>query len=120
MAEGFARAMAPAHIRVYSAGSAPARLNPYAVQVMQEAGIDISFQYSKSADDIPQEEIETVITLCAEEVCSVFRLSVERLHWPFNDPAAETGSEESVLAGFRRVRDEIRAAVETYFRQRRG
>lgn len=110
MAEGFARAIGGPGVEVYSAGSAPTRLNPYAVRVMQEAGIDISAQRAKSIEAVPVERIGVVITLCAEEACPIFPGWVERLHWP-EDPAV-TGSEEEILAAFRRVRDQIRFRIE--------
>jgi arsenate reductase len=83
---------------------------------MREIGIDIAGQHSKAIDDIPEAVIGTVVTLCAEEVCPVFPGEVRRLHWPFPDPAA-TQRHEETLAGFRRVRDQIRAKVEQLFAQ---
>jgi arsenate reductase len=116
MAEGFARLMAPAGTEVYSAGSEPTVVNPLAVQAMREVGIDISSHRSKCVDEIDKDRIGTVITLCAEEVCPIFPGPVERLHWPFPDPAAASGSEEERLAAFRRVRDQIRSKLEEFFR----
>ena len=92
MAEGLARAVAPRDVEIYSAGSAPAGVNPFAREVMQEVGIDISSQRSKSIEEIPAEHIGTVVTLCAEEVCPVFPGKVRRLEWPLQDPAAARGS----------------------------
>ncbi|HEX9726000.1 MAG TPA: arsenate reductase ArsC [Vicinamibacteria bacterium] len=115
MAEGLARAIAPEGLEIYSAGSAPSRLNPFAVDVMRELGIDISAHYSKSVDDVPADRIGTAITLCADEVCPVFPGNVKRLAWPFEDPAAARGSDEEVRERFRRVRDQIRAKVEELF-----
>jgi arsenate reductase len=116
MAEGLARAIAPKDVEIFSAGSSPAQLNPYARQVMAEIGIDISSHYSKSVDDIPKERIDTAITLCAEEVCPVFPGEVRRLHWPHPDPAAAVASEEEVRESFRRVRDQIQEKIEKFFR----
>lgn len=113
MAEGLARNAAPAGVAIFSAGSEPATVNPYAVRAMAELGIDLSGHASKGVDDIPQEQIRTVVTLCAEEVCPVFLGEVERLHWPHEDPAAAEGDDEAILASFRRVRDQIRVKVET-------
>jgi arsenate reductase len=115
MAEGLARAIAPEGLEIYSAGSAPSRLNPFAVDVMRELGIDISAHYSKSVDDVPAERIGTAITLCAEEVCPVFPGSVKRLAWPFEDPAATKGSDEEIRARFREIRDQIRAKIQELF-----
>jgi arsenate reductase len=116
MAEGFARAAAPKDVEIYSAGSAPAHVHPFARKVMQEVGIDISSHRSKSIAEIPAERIGTVVTLCAEEVCPVFPGKVQRLEWPFEDPAAARGSEEQIRGQFRRVRDGIRTKVEELFR----
>ncbi len=115
MAEGLARTLAAPDVPVYSAGSQPGVLNPFAVRVMQELGIDISSQISKSIDAVPTEEIATVVTLCAEEVCPAFPHEVCRLHWPFQDPAAVGGSEEARLRSFRRVRDQIQAKLAELF-----
>ena len=119
MAEGLARSMAPEGTKVLSAGSMPARVSPYAIEVMQEIGIDLSSHRSKSVDEIPKEQVGTVITLCGEEVCPVFPEAVEKLHWPHPDPAATVGSQEEILEAFRSVRDQMRdsekkaAALET-------
>ncbi|RMF23940.1 MAG: arsenate reductase ArsC, partial [Deltaproteobacteria bacterium] len=72
-------------------------------------------QYSKPVEAVPRERIDTVVTLCAEEVCPVFPGDIERLHWPIDDPAAACGSEEEVLAAFRRARDEIAARIAELF-----
>ena len=94
-----------------SAGSAPAAVNPLAVQAMAELGIDISGQRSKSVDTIDPATVDTVVTLCAEEVCPAFPPPVTRLHWALPDPAAATGPEHERLARFRTVRDEIAARL---------
>ncbi len=111
MAEGLARAAAPPGIEVYSAGSEPDRVRPLAVEVLAEIGIDIGGARSKGIDAIPVERIGTVVTLCAEEVCPVFPGDVRRLHWPIDDPAAATGTEEERKAAFRRARDAIRDRI---------
>ena len=116
MAEGLARSLAPEGVKVYSAGSHPGVLSSYAVRVMRELGIDISSHFSKGIPKIPLEEIDTVVTLCAEEVCPVFPHEVRRLHWPCQDPGLETESEEARLGSFRRVRDQIRAKLSELFR----
>ena len=117
MAEGFARTMAPPGVAIYSAGSAPGGLNPYAVRVMAEVGVDITGQRSKSTDEIPKGEIGTVVTLCAEEVCPVFPGNVRRFHWPLQDPVAAAGAGEEIIVGFRRVRDQIKSLVSQVFPQ---
>ena len=111
MAEGLARSLAPEGLRVYSAGSMPADVNPDAMRVMRELGIDISSQFSKGLAQVPLGEIDTVVTLCAEEVCPALPGDVQRLHWPCRDPSAGGGSNEQRLVRFRRVRDAIRAKL---------
>lgn len=107
MAEGLARHYFSDKFIVQSAGSRPSRVNPYAIQVMEEIGIDVSEQYSKSVDEIDPASVDTVITLCNDEVCPLFFGDAERLHWPFEDPASEATSEKTVLAEFRKIRDRI-------------
>ena len=111
MAEGLARAFGPHDIEYFSAGSAPTRVNPNAVEAMAELGIDLSAHRSKSVDALPKARVDVVITLCQEEYCPVFPGEVTRLHWPFDDPAGAADEP----AAFRRVRDQIRAALEQYF-----
>jgi len=109
MAEGLARRRFGDRVRVQSAGSKPSRVNPYAIEVMRELGIDLGAQTSKSVGTIDPASVDTVITLCAEEVCPVFLAKVERLHWPIPDPASDDPSlgRETMLARFRAARDEI-------------
>ena len=111
MAEGLARARFADTVRVQSAGSAPATVNPLAVRVMAELGIDIAGQWSKRVDAIDPATVDTVVTLCAEEVCPAVARPVTRLHWALPDPAAATGSEGERLERFRAVRDEIAARL---------
>uniref|UniRef100_A0A832MJQ2 Arsenate reductase ArsC n=1 Tax=Eiseniibacteriota bacterium TaxID=2212470 RepID=A0A832MJQ2_UNCEI len=108
MAEGFARAMAPRGVEVWSAGTSPTRVHPAALQVMKEVGVDLSAHTSKRLEDIPWAEADTIVTLCgeAEEACPVVAGDVRRVHWPLPDPSA--APEESLLEAFREVRDEIR------------
>lgn len=107
MAEGLARQHFGRSVVVQSAGSRPSKVNPLAVRVMREVGIDISKQTSKSVDAIEADTIDTVVTLCAEEVCPAFLKLPRRLHWPLVDPASATGTEAERLQCFRDVRDEI-------------
>ncbi len=111
MAEGLARALLGPDVRVQSAGSAPSRVNPLAIEVMREIGIDISGQASKSVDTIDPATVDTVITLCAEEVCPVFLGDVRRLRWGLPDPAAVDGDEATRLAAFRATRDELQRRI---------
>ena len=115
LAEAWARVLAPEGVRVHSAGSHPGTLNPMAVRVMSEVGIDLSGHHSKSVDDVPLERVGVVVTLCSEEVCPTLPGTVERLHWPFEDPAAETGGEEAALEAFRTARDGIEKRVRELF-----
>jgi arsenate reductase (thioredoxin) len=107
MAEGLARSMLPAEVEVASAGSAPGRLHPLAVEAMAEAGIDISGHWSKSLESVSPETADLIVTLCAEEICPIVPAAVERLHWPIADPAAE-----GHIAAFRTARDQIKAQFE--------
>jgi arsenate reductase (thioredoxin) len=114
MAEGLARAILGDRARVQSAGSKPSRVNPYAIEVMREIGIDLGAHTSKSVDTIDPATVDTVITLCAEEVCPVFLGRVRRLHWPIADAASEdpTLTRDDMLARFRTARDQIRGRIE--------
>ena len=111
MAEGFARHYAPEDVEIQSAGTEPRGVNPLAVEVMNEAGIDISGQTSKHIDQVPWREADTVITLCgeADEACPAVGPEVRRRHWLLPDPAAAPEAER--LVAFREVRDEIRWRV---------
>ncbi len=110
MAEGLARQMFGAGVRIQSAGSSPLQLNPLAVAAMAEVGIDISGQRAKSVETIDSSSVDTVVTLCAEAVCPVFPGNVRRLHWPVADPAGgDPGlTQEQRLERFRVARDQIR------------
>ncbi|MDY0306651.1 MAG: arsenate reductase ArsC [Desulfovibrio aminophilus] len=117
MAEGFARALKSAEVEAWSAGVERHGLNPLAVQVMAEAGVDISGQSSKLVEELPTLEFDWVVTLCghANENCPFFPGPVRRLHKGFDDPptlAAGAATQEEALAPYRRVRDEIQAFVE--------
>lgn len=113
MAEGFARALAPADWVIASAGVETHGLNPRAVQVMAEVGIDISQNTSKRIDPAYLNSSDVVVTLCgdARDKCPMTPPTVDRRHWPLPDPAQATGSEAEVLATFRQVRDDIQTRV---------
>jgi thioredoxin type arsenate reductase len=113
MAEGFARQLASTGQRIYSAGTGPKPIHPLAIQVMKEAGIDISQQSSKSLDEVPLESIDLLITLCSDaaETCPAIRLDAAREHWPLPDPALARGNDEEIRTVFREVRDAIGARV---------
>ena len=113
MAEGIARQMFPG-LRIQSAGSQPSGVNPYAIEVLAEQGINASTQTSKNVLDIDPATVELVITLCAEEVCPLFLGKAERIHWPIPDPASSDPSltPDDLRARFRTGRDEIRRRLE--------
>jgi arsenate reductase len=117
LAEGLAKKIFPAAV-VESAGSHPGKLNPFAVQVMNEIGIDISKNYSKSTDQLSKafiDGLDYVVTLCAEEVCPVMISKAKKLHWPFKDPASkEPISDEESLRRFKEARDAIQARLESF------
>jgi protein-tyrosine-phosphatase len=118
MAEGIARALAPASMKISSAGSQPSRLNPFAVQALREIGIDISGHSSKSVSEIPPDDVDAVITLCAEEVCPVWLGRAARYHWGLPDPAHAGASDAERLQAFRDVRDELRRRLGAVFGDR--
>jgi protein-tyrosine-phosphatase len=112
MAEGIAKSVAPSGVKIWSAGSRPTSVRPEAIAVMREIGIDISNSRSKSVSEIPPDEVDTVITLCAEEECPLFLGKADRLHWGMPDPAAVGGSERDRLDAFRKTRNELRQRIE--------
>ena len=123
LAEGILRAAAGDIFEVHSAGSKPAGyVHPLAIKVMAEIGLDISGHRSKSMSEFLDQNIETVITVCgqADQVCPIYPGQVNRFHWPFDDPAHATGTEEEQMRVFRRVRDEIKAKFGAYAAARRA
>jgi arsenate reductase len=116
MAEGLGRMILGDRVPVASAGSEPSRVNPYAIEVMREIGVDLSSHRSKSVQTVDPGTVSTVVTLCAEEVCPVFLGGARRLHWPIPDPASRDDSipRDEMLARFRSARDEIRARIERF------
>lgn len=115
MAEGIARSLAPATVKISSAGSQPSKLNPFAVQALAEVGIDISGHSSKSVHDVAGGDVDAVITLCAEEVCPVWLGQAIRLHWGLPDPAHAGATDAERLQAFRDVRDELRRRLALVF-----
>lgn len=117
MAESFLNAACPEHFSAQSAGIEPGKLNPVVVEVMQEAGLDISGNKTKSVAEFLTrgENFDYVITVCDEtsaERCPVFPGRTTRLHWGFADPSSFQGTPEEKLAFTRKVRDQIRACIE--------
>jgi arsenate reductase len=116
MAEGLGRMIFGDRVPVMSAGSEPSTVNPYAVEVMREIGVDLSTHRSKSVQTIDPATVGTVITLCAEQVCPAFLGEARRLHWPIPDPASKDSSipREQMLTRFRTARDSIREKLEKF------
>jgi len=117
MAEGWARHLKSSEIEPFSAGTHPGELNPLVVNVMAEAGVDISGHRAKHVDDLQEINFDTVVTVCdaANESCPAVPGRATRLHVAFDDPpklAANAKNEDGALRHYRRVRDEIRAFVE--------
>ena len=117
MAEGWARRLKGDAIEPYSAGIETHGLNPNAVKVMAEAGVDISAHRSKHLDELADVDFDYVVTVCghANEMCPVFPGKTTVVHVGFDDPpklAAGAGTEDEALSHYRRVRDEIKAFVE--------
>jgi len=115
MAEGWAHHLHPGAISAFSAGIEPRRIDPLAIQVMKEAGVDISHQETHSVEEFLGQAIDYAILVCSEaaEVCPAFPAEVTVARQPFDDPPALTKGmdKEDRLAVYRRVRDEIRAYV---------
>lgn len=113
MAEGWARALRP-DLEAESAGAAPKGLDPRAVAVMKEAGVEISGQRSKHIDEFRGQTFDLVVTLCAEGACPIFPGAGRVVHHEFDDPVAlgnRSASDDEALDHFRRVRDQIRGFV---------
>jgi len=118
MAEALLRKYGDDRFVAYSAGLEPKKINPYTVQVMEEVGLSLDGQYSKSLTEyMGQVHFGYMITVCADadEKCpSVFPGMGQRMHWGFEDPAAFVGSEEEILVKFREVRDQIDERIEAW------
>ncbi|MFQ5431196.1 MAG: arsenate reductase ArsC [Nitrospinota bacterium] len=113
MAEGWARYLMDDLIEPYSAGIEKHGLNNKAVEVMSEAGVDISGHRSKTLDELDDVEFDYLVTVCghANEMCPVFPARVRKEHWPLADPAKAEGTEEEIMNTFRAARSEIRRRV---------
>lgn len=116
LAEGLAKSIFKDKAIVHSAGSEPSgKVQPWAIKVLNEDGIDISTNWSKSTEELPLSflaNLDYVITLCAEEVCPTLPSQAKRLHWPIQDPAST--SEETKEATFRLAKDEIRKRIDLF------
>ncbi len=118
MAEGFAKEMGGDNIEAYSAGLFPVGINPYAIKVMREEGIDISVQTSDAIDPELLDRMDIIITLCgnAEAQCPATPSHIKKFHWPIKDPVGATGTEDDILAEFRKARDIIREKVGSFIK----
>lgn len=114
MAEGLARSLVRDDVEVLSAGSQPSTLHPMVAEVLDEKGIATAGHYSKGLDQVPLETVQTVITLCEEEVCPVLPEGTLHMHWPMPDPASAQGDELMQRDTFRSVRDEIRGRLQEW------
>jgi len=119
MAEAFLNLICPDHFEAHSAGLEPGTLNPLAVEAMREVGIDISGKKTQAVFDVFKngQFSPYVITVCDEssaQRCPIFPGITHRLHWSFPDPSALTGTPEEQLEGTRKIRDQIRARIETW------
>ena len=121
MAEAFLRKYGDDRFVAYSAGLEPRNINPYTVRVMEEVGLSLDGQYSKSLTEyVGKVHFGYMITVCAdaEEKCpSVFPGMGQRMHWGFEDPAAFVGSEEEILVKFRDVRDQIDTRIREWLEE---
>jgi arsenate reductase len=117
MAEGLVRALYGNRYEVFSAGTDPGIVSPFAIKVMAEIGLDISSHYSKSIQEFSNQSFDYVVTVCdhAKESCPFFPGGKKILHQSFEDPSSLTGTEEEIMAGFRRVRNAIRSWIENEF-----
>jgi len=120
MAEGILKKLYGDSYEVYSAGTQPTSVNPYAIKVMTEIGIDISSYRVKSVEEFLGMNFDYIVTVCdhAKATCPFFPGGVNYLHQGFEDPSQFTGTEAEILAGFRRVRDEIKEWIENTFNKR--
>jgi len=116
MAEGWLKHLGGDRFEVFSAGIEAHGLNPCAVAVMKEAGVDISDQESEVLDPELLKTTDLLVTVCghADEHCPVVPATCEKQHWPFDDPAKATGTEAEIMNAFRRVRDQIKSKIRVF------
>lgn len=117
MAEGLVNFYLGDRFQAYSAGTEATRVNPLAIKVLAELGINISHHSSKILTEFDDQPFDYVITLCgdANEKCPLFFGGVKRIHMGFSDPSKTTGTDEAILREFRRVRDEIKTKFLAFF-----
>jgi arsenate reductase len=118
MAEGLMNAFGSGHWKARSGGVFPSYVHPLAIQVMEEIGIDLSHQTSKSLSQFLNESFDYIITLCdhVAKSCPAFPGKAKRLHWSIEDPAIIIGTMEERVLAFRRARDEIKNRIEAFLK----
>lgn len=117
MAEELWESLGQGEWEAESAGSKPSGyVHPLAIEAMRELEIDLSENTSKHLDQFTEQKFDLVVTVCdnAKESCPVFSGATQTLHWPFDDPADATGTDEEKMKTFRRVRDEIKTKIQTF------
>lgn len=114
IAEGILRDLAGDSVDVYSAGSEPSSVNPFAVRVLQDRGIDASAHSSKSVDAFRGQLFDYVITLCDDEICPVYPGKVKRLHWGIPDPSVVPGDSDEKLFAFQRTAVELETRLKEF------
>jgi len=116
MAEGWLRTLGGDRFEAYSAGIVAHGKNPRAIAVMHEAGVDISKQESEALDPAILDKLDLLVTVCgnADETCPAIPVTCKKAHWPFDDPPKVTGTEDEIMAEFRRVRDQIKEKIASY------
>ncbi len=116
MAEGWLKTLGGDRFEAYSAGIEAHGKNPRAISVMREAGVDISGQESEILDPKLLDSLDLLVTVCghADNHCPTIPVSCPKVHWPFDDPAKASGTEEQIMAEFRRVRDQIKGKIQAY------
>jgi arsenate reductase len=120
MAEALLRHYAPDHFEVHSAGLEPKGINPYTIRAMREVGLDVSGSRATDVMEyLGKVHMGYVITVCsnAEERCPIFPFGTQRLHWPFEDPAAFQGTDAEQVAKFREVRDQIDRRIQAWLHE---
>ncbi|GBE05305.1 MAG TPA: arsenate reductase ArsC [Nitrospirae bacterium] len=122
MAEGLARRLGGDILEIYSAGLFAHYVQPMAIQVMKETGIDITNQTSDAIDEEELRKMDIIISLCghAEKTCPATPQRIRRIHWPIDDPVGFMGTEEQTLNEFRRARDEIKEKIERFINELRA
>jgi len=120
LAEGLAKQLFGDKAEIKSAGSQPTKVNPFAIRALSEVGVDSKSLFSKSVADLPRafvDQLDYVITLCAEEVCPIIISKAKKLHWPLHDPAGKEGTADEQMVRIRKTRDQIRNKLEEFARE---